>query len=767
MKTLKRMFAGLVSLIMVFSLFSVMPVMAAGEETETETIEFADIFEQARYETNLVVNGSVEEELDFEGSAPNWHYRYDNPSSRPTYERRTEQAYSGDYSLLSTQISGKSDYIAPLARGFRKNTTYITSAMILSTVANKVHSDAYAGYNLGWGSYVKFYDFSVKASASGEADKSVVVVGGPSQTQMKDVPHVASASSDENGVKSDHSDWVRYHTLMTVKDGDVGALACGFNMAVQTSGLTTDEQKYLEFYIDDYYIGELIVADIVNETPTTINVPAYGSTTVDLKATAYNQIENTVGLTDAEYTWELINDVDGAYIENNKLVITDELVADELTLRVICIPKFFGADTQNDELTKYRSKEFTFTVVDCFETLRNSTNLIPSTSSPDVESDKLWADNQYKSYCYFTPSYQRKESYAISANQAYNGNQSLLINHPSGATLNESHFPGWYSIKYGKTLVASAMILGTDANAATCEANPETNAALKLGTYNTTYFNTLPGQFVLSGNSVKLNTMLDVSSAEKASKDKWQMVHTGMAIQSAADYGSRYWTGAGVVINGGDIELFADDYYIGELVVAKVKGTTEKAYITSEENTVELTAETYNQLGTTDYFGENTTYTWTATSLPEGVELVDGKLVIAPTAKEGQAVLNVTVTPDFMGADEQTAEQKAYRTATVTVDIVDQTRFTFAEADGKITATAVAGELDKNAKIYCALYKVQKDVETEKEILKLMDVEIKDLVPNGENVTFTAIDKPDYDYEIKCFMIDINKLEAIIPATIK
>lgn len=769
MTTLKRMFAGLVSLIMVFSLFSVMPVMATGEETETETIEFADIFEQIRKETNIVTNGDLEAEIfNYSAAAKQGNYclRWNNGTQSPTYALSKKESYSGGQSLFAASTGGY-DHAVALTPMPKKGTTYIASVMALGTVANLPHWN----YNTLKAdvTYQPKFALTIEGRAGGAIKDTT-----PGQIILGDCTYTASGTAyfttntlasavaydDTEGAKSAASEWKRMYSTIEVID-NIDTLGVGVYMALQNAGLADHpEATYVELYTDDYYIGELMVADVECTTPTTINVSKLGTTEVELKATAYNQIENTVGLTDAEYIWELLTPMEGVKIEDNKLLVADDVKTGDIKVRVTAVPKFFGADGQSEKITKYRSKDITFTVNDYFRTLRNSKNMIPKQKNSDLKDTFTgisgWTDLAAEIY----------NDCEISTKQAYTGQDSILIKSKNYSHTKIPHIGSGFDRE--KTYVASAMVLGTQANSTVCEANPNSSVKMQMAKFVTGGMNPLKNdgkEGFSGGNSVLLNTMLEApatsTNGEVVSKDKWKMVHAYGVYSSSIN--PLWGIGAGVQVPN-NAEVYTDDYYFGELIVAKVKGTTEKAYITSEENTVELTAETYNQLGTTDYFGENTTYAWNAESLPEGVQLVDGKLVIAPTAKEGQAVLTVTVTPDFMGAEAQTAEQKAYRTATVTVDIVDQARFTFAEADGKITATAVAGELDKNAKIYCAIYKVEKEAETEKEILKLMDVEIKDLVPGGENVAFTAIDKPDYEYVIKCFMIDINKLEAVIPA---
>lgn len=338
---------------------------------------------------------------------------------------------------------------------------------------------------------------------------------------------------------------------------------------------------------------------------------------------------------------------------------------------VFCVPFVMAED---DVETVTVNPDGTVTVnpdEDFLVELRSSTNKY-SAANAGVELDKLW---DY--YQYFTPKDHRSNTYEISGSQVYNGSKSLLIKRPSGTVYgNESHFPS-AGITREKTMVASAMVLGTEANTEACISDPNISASMKLGYYVTEYYNTLPngnlGQS--SGNKVMLRDMLEApaSSVSDApvSKEKWKMVHAYGVFPSAAQAATMWYNGAGVVIDGKNVELFVDDLYLGELVVAKVYNTTpETIYIPSERfKTVPLTACAVNQLGNSEYFGEDSTYTWEAVELPSGVTLEDNNLVLSRIATPGEAKLKVTFNPSFKGADGQTASQKKGRTAEVKLNI--------------------------------------------------------------------------------------------------
>ncbi len=777
MRTFKRVLAAVISLAMMLSLISIMPAMA-------ETEEVLDKFEEIRKETNLISNPGLEDadisETVIEGEGEEavekvvTYYSERFRSGATEFERSSKESYNGDYSILSKKRAGGGDYTIAWATAIRKDATYIASVMALGTVANKTHWDASAGKNETWGS--KFILTPAANDYQGANNQSGITPAANVQNENVskiDYTMTAAASSDTEAEKASKDDWKRFHTTFTVDSAypDVAAVGVGMNIQFQGTGLTTEEQKYLELYTDDYYLAELMVADIECTTPETINVPAAGTVTVDLEAIAYNQLGNTTGLEDSEFVWEIPATTAGAYVNGNQLIVSDAAKEGSLKVNVTCVPKFKGAETQDEKYTKYRSETFTFNVektseADYFENIRKSTNKLVAEKA-GVENDTLW-----ETYDYATANWQRAQTYEISTNQAYNGEQSLLTKRPENGYINESHFPHT-GVTKNKAMVASAMVLGTQANEAACEEDPEAGLSMRMGFYNTSYFNLIPYTKKIdevdvvfgesSGNKVLLNTMLDVDAAEKASKDKWQMVHAYCVYPDDSRMPTMYYTGAGVMATGKNIEFYSDDYYFGELIVAAVKGTApHEVFISDEETTIELTAEAYNQLGTTDYFGENTTYTWDAVALPDGVELQDNVLTISPEAKAGKAVISVTVDPEFEGADAQTDEQKAGRTNTIMIDINDVLGFEFDETDDSVTASAYIVNTtadDINANVFSVLYEING---TAKKAVAVSARELSAPATSGEaekvSVDFDTFEfEAGKTYQISCFMWNVEE----------
>ncbi|MBR1969287.1 MAG: S-layer homology domain-containing protein [Clostridia bacterium] len=707
MKNSKRLISIILSLAMVMQVMIFAP-FAMAEEEEAQI----SVFEQIRNETNLVANSSFEDKFDIgkesEETLNFYDYRFKN-GNNPSYRAETKEAYSGEKSLFFSHTGGN-DFLTAYVNVTGSNTTFITSLMALGTVANKPH---WVGNSLANGQWEPRFALSLCATNSGvDVSEDKAVKGDTSKTATGtayfpiNLLYSAAANSDAQGAKAEKSEWKRMYSTIEVKSTDVQVIGVGVAISMQNSTVANPETgKYLELYTDDYYIGELMIADVNYTGETEVTVPANGNATVELSAEAFNQIENKAGIENTEFTYELVGEPAGASITDDVLTLTNEAEEGTIQIKITAIPDFHGADTQGEEITKYRTKIVDIAVAKApaiddggngdddedddiiddvvdedaayFESIRNATNRC---GSGNMESKDLGDTEPWEDYFYFSPSTQRSNTYAITDKQVYNGSKSFLT-HAKNSYTNESHFPG-FSILKGKTLVASAMVLGTKANAEAVALKPDAQIALKFGYYVASGYFYRFEDFITSGffekkNPVLLSEMLDAPASteenqQAASKNMWKMVH------SAGFYPSEYvaplgpWAySVGVVSTGKDVEYYVDDYYVGELIVAKVKNSTpETIYLPIErEKTVELTAEAYNQLGTNDYFGDDSTYTWEAVSLPEGVTLEDGKLKVLRTATPGEAKLKVTFNPTFKGAAEQTAEQKATRTANVTLKI--------------------------------------------------------------------------------------------------
>ena len=322
---------------------------------------------------------------------------------------------------------------------------------------------------------------------------------------------------------------------------------------------------------------------------------------------------------------------------------------------------------------------FTEEELELIQSRRAATNKIDADKRDfDRAVDVEGAAPNFLDYAYFSSSV--KSTFNISQKQSYNGTGSLLTKIPADAGSEESHFPH-AGVTWDKTLVASAMVLGTKANAGAVAANPKANLYIQMGAFFTSFYWQF-GEGYLAGATSRGNSVLlsDINKAPAStdaqtavSKDDWKMVHTSGVLPTGT-YSTLWSSCAGVISTAKDVEFYVDDYYMGELEVVLVKNTTpETIYMPYEEEsaTVKLTAKAINQLGNSEYFDGATpsTYTWEIIDLPEGVTLEGDSLKVLRTAKEGQAKLKVTFNPTFVGADSQTAEQTKGRTANITLNI--------------------------------------------------------------------------------------------------
>jgi len=108
-------------------------------------------------------------------------------------------------------------------------------------------------------------------------------------------------------------------------------------------------------YIDNVYLGELLIGDIKYQGKTSVNIPNKGAEDnyIYLTATPYNQLGTTAGLYAAEevgsqkanytITWELAWNYPGVTIEGNKLSVSDTASQDKIEVKAICTPLYPGA----------------------------------------------------------------------------------------------------------------------------------------------------------------------------------------------------------------------------------------------------------------------------------------------------------------------------------------------------------------------------------------------------------------------------------------
>ncbi len=144
-------------------------------------------------------------------------------------------------------------------------------------------------------------------------------------------PYASEISAEVNG-----QNWTRM--IITADTyGNTG------RKQVKTSPTTWSATPY---YLDSYYIGELIIADLEYTGESTIEIPKYQQEdrSITMDVVAKNQLGTINGLTDETVVLSLVDsDISGVSLEENVLTVTDEAVAQTIIVRAKCFPSYEGA----------------------------------------------------------------------------------------------------------------------------------------------------------------------------------------------------------------------------------------------------------------------------------------------------------------------------------------------------------------------------------------------------------------------------------------
>ncbi len=763
MKKFKKLLAMLTALTMAISLITVAPAMAEeGEEPVLTPME------QLWYDTNLVINGDIENLT----AIPENGYLENDPigvgywakaGGISTASLATNQAYSGEKSIYLERTAGDlfAIYYPNVYTGrdtMKTNTTYIGNYKILGTTANK----AYAGSEpltsivmdsneYAWSGYGPSYmDFST-TSLNITADDFAV----------------APKPNDEGQTKLPQSAWKELTTILTINDILPGAIGIGIHQPVPDVNSS--------FYVDDFYIGELIVAGVKN-TISNATIPASGEATVALTANAFNQLGTEEGLEETNYTHKLLYPVDGVSINNNNLTVSSDVQAQTILIKVTANPTFKGADNQSEELKERRTMIYSVELTQgevqnssVYDQIRKDTNLV---KNGDFENLTSIGTNGYLENVPAGVGYWFGRDISgvyLAENQAYSGEKAIYLEMPSGASMS-IYSPRVYNtnneLKANTTYISSYKIMGTTANRGYTVGEPLSTLFYDqsdLQWSSDTYLKFTSPTLSIAAEDFAVAPGLNDEGQTKLPQSAWKDITTVVTINDTVPGNIGF--GPFLYSKGDGVAFYLDDYYFSELIVANVENTTEVSEVSipaGENTTVTLTAKAYNQFGTEEGL-DGTTYTWEAVSLPQGVTLSDNTLTVTPDALGGKAMVKVTANPTFKGAEAQSDAQKALREKVVTIDVKAAKGFNFnITATGKVTPQAFVDSLDNNAKVYCALYKVENGAK------KLMDVDVKTLTTADKTVNFKEFTVPTtYEYELKCFMwYENNPMQNIIPAVV-
>lgn len=271
--------------------------------SEEHKVPMEEILQARRDASNLIKNASFEE-FDSSTKTP-YNWTIQSTQTWAGLIATTSFAYRGEYSAFVAP-KGSADlqklYYQSITGKAQK--IYLISAMAIPTAGNTAGLIMYTSGGTGV------------------------------DTDETQYPALASGTAPE---------WRRLTRM--VKNENTTDISIISTVTCWTAGNT--------YYMDDFYVGELMVADIdCSKTETEVTIPTKGSIEVELIGTAYNQLGTLDGFTNGEapITWSLKAEKQGVYIEGDKLIVTDMASSDtKVKVLATCNPTFMGADTQEDE----------------------------------------------------------------------------------------------------------------------------------------------------------------------------------------------------------------------------------------------------------------------------------------------------------------------------------------------------------------------------------------------------------------------------------
>lgn len=147
-------------------------------------------------------------------------------------------------------------------------------------------------------------------------------------------------------------------------------------------------------YVDEQYVGELVVADIVDdEFDYEVEIP-FGDkkeTIIPITIDLLNQFSNNYGLENTEVTLNLIGEYPGVFIDENNIIVTDKAVESDIYVRVDCTPSFMNSQGSVNEVIKIELKaDSTIT-----EFLPMAKDIILTTSTGVVEIGAILTVDYY------------------------------------------------------------------------------------------------------------------------------------------------------------------------------------------------------------------------------------------------------------------------------------------------------------------------------------------------------------------------------------
>ena len=98
-----------------------------------------------------------------------------------------------------------------------------------------------------------------------------------------------------------------------------------------------------DVYMDDWYCGELLIGDIETYDVEPVTIPLSGETSVSVTSgKVLNQLGSNDGLQN-ENVVVSIPETDGVYVQDNKIVVTEQAHASTIVAEIYCEPEYSGA----------------------------------------------------------------------------------------------------------------------------------------------------------------------------------------------------------------------------------------------------------------------------------------------------------------------------------------------------------------------------------------------------------------------------------------
>lgn len=277
--------------------FTVIPSSAveSGDLTKSTPVR---IYTNTKAATNLLKNGGFEDGLNY------WP-----ATSEVTSSADSANVFEGSYSAYAGRGATWADFDQPF--NVKAGKTYIASYM-------------------------------AKSANSGSTPNAMIIL---ENLDGADVAPYFKSSLEPHTVALNSTNWSNIFYTFTPKS------------SFETSPFIVAWAAIDPIYIDDFFVGELLIDDIkYTGADTMVTVPAEGSTTLALAAEPYNQLGTKGGLYTAAQTggsatytmsWELADAYEGVSLDGSTLTISSTATTAEVEVTAICVPNYTGASQEN------------------------------------------------------------------------------------------------------------------------------------------------------------------------------------------------------------------------------------------------------------------------------------------------------------------------------------------------------------------------------------------------------------------------------------